>query len=157
MPCNLYGPNDNFNSKTSHFIPALIKKFTYAKKNKKKSVEIWGSGKPKREIMYVDDLASSIFFILDKVYSKNKKIINYLKKTPLINVGSSKEYSIKQFSIIVKNIIFKNVKLKFNKKYPDGTPRKILDSSIINKFGWKASVKIEDGLQATLKWYKKNF
>ena len=157
MPCNLYGPNDNFNSKTSHFIPALIKKFTYAKKNKTKSVEIWGSGKPKREIMYVDDLASSIFFILDKVYSKNKKIINYLKKTPLINVGSSKEYSIKQFSIIVKNIIFKNVKLKFNKKYPDGTPRKILDSSIINKFGWKASVKIEDGLQATLKWYKKNF
>tara|TARA_E500000331_G_scaffold333055_1_gene356903 strand:+ start:407 stop:730 length:324 start_codon:yes stop_codon:yes gene_type:complete len=107
--------------------------------------------------MYVDDLASSIFFILDKVYSKNKKIINYLKKTPLINVGSSKEYSIKQFSIIVKNIIFKNVKLKFNKKYPDGTPRKILDSSIINKFGWKASVKIEDGLQSTLNWYKKNF
>ena len=157
MPCNLYGPNDNFNPKTSHFIPALIKKFTYAKKNKIKNVEIWGSGKPKREIMHVDDLASSIFFLLNKIYSQNKKIINYLKNTPLINVGSSREYSIKQFSIIVKNMIFKDVKLKFNKKYPDGTPRKILDSSIIKKFGWKSSVKIEDGLMATLNWYKKKY
>ena len=107
--------------------------------------------------MHVDDLASSIFFLLNKIYSQNRKITNYLKKTPLINVGSSKEYSIKQFSIIVKNMIFKDVKLKFNKKYPDGTPRKILDSSIIKKFGWKSSVKIEDGLMATLNWYKKKY
>ncbi len=149
MPCNLYGPNDNFNLKNSHFMPALIKKFV----SSKKSVEIWGSGLPKREIMYVDDIASAIFFILKKKLSKDKFLINYLKKSSVINVGSDKEYSIKQIAKIIAGITNNNSKLTYNKKYPDGTPRKILDNRIIKKLGWKSKVSLKDGLKKTLDWY----
>ena len=91
MPCNLYGPNDNFDTKNSHFIPALIKKFINAKNKKNNLVEVWGSGKPKREIMHVDDLASAIFFILDKKVRKEKNLEKFLKKNCVINVGSGQE------------------------------------------------------------------
>ena len=156
MPCNLYGPNDNFDSKNSHFIPALIKKFINAKKNKKKIVEIWGSGKPKREIMHVDDLASAIFFILQKKIKKEKKFEDFLKKNCVINVGSSQELTIKKFAELISKLTLEKFKLRFNKRYPDGTKRKILDNTILKKFGWKPKISLQDGLRDTIKWYIEN-
>ena len=157
MPCNLYGPNDNFDLKNSHFIPALIKKFVQSNKNKKKEVEIWGSGSPKREIMYVDDIASAIFFIIKKKISKDKFLINYLKNESVINVGSDIEYSIKKIAQIISKTTNNKSKLKFNKKYPDGTPRKILDNRLIKKLGWKSKVSLSEGLNKTLDWYYRNY
>ena len=100
MPCNLYGPNDNFNLKNSHFIPALIKKIINTSKGKNKKIEIWGTGKPKREVMYVEDLASAIYFVLEKKIKKDKNLLNIIKKNSVINVGSSNEFTIKQFAKI---------------------------------------------------------
>jgi GDP-L-fucose synthase len=157
MPCNLYGPNDNFNIKNSHFIPALIKKIIISKKNKKNFVEIWGSGNPKRETMHVDDLASAIYFILKNIYKNNKSLKLILKKLPIINIGSNFEYSIKQYALIIKNLVSSNIKLKFNKKFPDGTPRKLLNSSKIRKLGWKPKIDVVTGLKSTIEWYYKNY
>jgi len=157
MPCNLYGPNDNFNIKNSHFIPALIKKIIISKKNKKNFVEIWGSGNPKRETMHVDDLASAIYFILRNIYKNNKSLKLILKKLPIINIGSNFEYSIKQYALIIKNLVSSNIKLKFNKKFPDGTPRKLLNSSKIRKLGWKPKIDVITGLKSTIEWYYKNY
>jgi len=157
MPCNLYGPNDNFNTKNSHFVPALIKKFIESKNTKNKNVEIWGSGLPKREVMHVDDLASAIFFILKKKIYNNKNLNNYIKNNSLINVGSGQEYTIKEFANIIKKLTKSNKKLKFNKSYPDGTKRKILDISILKKLGWKPRISLQQGLKSTIIWYKKNY
>ena len=156
MPCNLYGPNDNFDSKNSHFLPALIKKFINAKNNKKKTVEIWGSGKPKRELMHVNDLASAIFFILNKKITNDKNFNKFLKKNCVINVGSGQEFTIKVFAELISKITSGKVELKFNKKYPDGTKRKILDNTILKKFGWKPKISLQDGLKDTIKWYIQN-
>ena len=130
MPCNLYGPNDNFDLKNSHFVPALIKKIINSKIQKSTKIEIWGTGKPKREVMHVDDLASAIYFILKAKVSKNKKLINFLKKTSLINVGSGNEFTIKQFAKkickIENNKSKKNLteNLPFQVLSPDLTPRR---------------------------------
>ena len=156
MPCNMYGPNDNFDIKSSHFIPGLIKKFYLANRKKKKSVEVWGSGKAKREIMHVDDLASAIFFILKKIEKKDKKVLDILKKNSHINIGVNKEYTIKQFANMIGKLFNKKINLKFNKSFPDGTPRKLLDSSIIYRLGWRPIISIEKGLSGTLEWYKRN-
>jgi len=156
MPCNMYGPNDNFDIKSSHFIPGLIKKFYTANRKNMKNVEVWGSGKAKREIMHVDDLASAIFFMLNKVEKKDKKVLAVLKKNSHINVGANKEYTIKQYANMIGKLFKKKINLKFNKSYPDGTPRKLLDSSIIYGIGWKPIISIEKGLRETLEWYKEN-
>ena len=156
MPCNLYGPNDNFDTKKSHFVPALIKKFNNAKMSKNKTVEIWGSGKPKREIMHVKDLASAIFFILNKKISNNKKFDKFLKKNCLINVGSGQEFTIKQFGEIIAKLSLGKFILRFNKKYPDGTKRKILDNTLLKKLGWKPKISIYKGLSETIEWYVKS-
>lgn len=156
MPCNLYGPNDNFDSKNSHFVPALIKKFINVKKKKKKIVEVWGSGKPKREIMHVDDLASAIFFILNKKVLQEKKLKNFLSKNCVINVGSGQEFTIKKFAQIISKLISRKIKLKFNKKFPDGTKRKILDNTFLKNMGWKPKISAEKGLRSTIEWYIQN-
>jgi len=157
MPCNLYGPNDNFDLKKSHFIPALIRKIVKAKKCNSSSVEIWGTGNPKREVMYVDDLASAIYFIINKKVEKNKKLMNYLKKNSLINVGSGSEYSVKQFATKITKVVNCKSKLKFNKSFPDGTLRKILDTTFINKLGWKSKISLTQGLNYTIDWYNKEY
>ena len=156
MPCNMYGPNDNFEIKSSHFIPGLIKKFYTANRKNMKNVEVWGSGKAKREIMHVDDLASAIFFMLNKVEKKDKKVLAVLKKNSHINIGVNKEYTIKQFANMIGKLFNKKINLKFNKSYPDGTPRKLLDSSIIYNLGWRPIISTEEGLRKTVDWYKKN-
>ena len=157
MPCNLYGPNDNFDLKNSHFIPALIKKIIHSKIKNKRSIEIWGTGKPKREVMHVDDLSSAIYFIIKKKLNNNKLLLNYLKKSSLINVGSRNEYTIKQYAILITKLVENKYKLVFNKSYPDGTKRKILDNSFMKKLGWKPKISLYTGLSDTIKWYKNNY
>ena len=157
MPCNLYGPYDNFHLKNSHFVPALIKKFIEAKRTNKNYVEIWGSGSPKREVMYVDDLADAIVFLLNLKVNNNKKLLKNIKEDSLINIGSGQEYSIKKFANIINEITFSNKKLKFNKNFPDGTLRKVLNGSLMKKLGWKSKINLTNGLIRTIKWYKENY
>ncbi len=157
MPCNLYGPNDNFDSKKSHFLPALIKKIIENEKHNNKSIEIWGTGKPKREVMHVDDLASAIGFILKKKITNHAKLLKLIKKSSVINVGSGNEHSIANFAKIICKLLNNKNKLNFNLDYPDGTMRKILDSSLIRSLGWRPKIKIKKGLSETINWYKKNY
>ncbi len=157
MPCNLYGPHDNFDLKNSHFIPALIKKIVKSKKGKNPKIEIWGTGKPKREVMYVDDLARAIHFCLEKKVLKNKKFLNLVKKNSVINVGSGNEFTIEQFARKICKISNKKANLVFNNNYPDGTMRKILDNNKIRGLGWKPKISLEQGLFKTIKWYKENY
>ena len=146
QPTNLYGYNDNFNLKSSHVLPALIRKFHEAKINKKKSVEIWGTGKATREFMFVDDLASAIKFLISKKF-----------KMDVINVGSGEEISIKKLAEKIKSIIGYDGKIIFNTKYPDGTPRRIVSSKKINQLGWKSKIKLNDGIKLTYNYFLKNY
>jgi len=142
QPANLYGIGDNFNLKSSHVLPALVKKFTLAKKKNLKSVEIWGSGKQKREFLNVDDLASAILFLL------NKKI-----KKDYLNIGSGEQISIKQLAMTLKKIIGYKGGVFFNKAYPDGVKRRMVDSKSIKKLGWKPKIKLKEGLTKYCTYY----
>ena len=145
MPCNLYGPNDNYDLKSSHFFPALIVKALAAKKNKKSELTLWGSGKPKRELMYVDDLADACIYFL------NKKT-----KDSLINIGTGHEKSILEYAkFILKKINYKCM-IILDKSKPDGTKRKIIDNSIAFSYGWKPKINLDDGFELTLKSYFSN-
>ena len=145
MPCNLYGPNDNYDLKTSHFFPALIVKALAAKKNKKNELTLWGSGKPKRELMYVDDLADAC------VYFLNKKT-----KDSLINIGTGHDKSILEYAkFILKKINYKCM-IILDKSKPDGTKRKIIDNSSTLSYGWKPKINLDDGFELTLKSYFSN-
>ena len=157
MPTNLYGPNDNFHSTNSHFIPSLIKKFHKSKISKNKEVEVWGSGKAKREMMYVYDLADSIFFILEKLLKNNKKLKKIIKKTSFINVGTGTEHPVKFYVNKIQSIVNPAAKIKYNKKFPDGTPRKLLNCQIIRKLGWRPKTSLTEGLMKTYSWYLKNY
>ena len=145
MPCNLYGPGDNYHDKDSHFFPALIKKILSAKKKGSRVIRIWGSGKPKRELLYVDDLSSSVLFLI------NKKI-----KEPFINIGSGKDQTINWYANFIINYFQLNLKIKFDRSKPDGVPRKLLDISIIKKMGWKPQTSLKDGLSMVVKDFLKN-
>jgi GDP-L-fucose synthase len=145
MPCNLYGPNDNYDLKNSHFLPALISKIHACKLNKKDTVIIWGTGKPKRELMYVDDLADACIYFL------NKKT-----KETLINIGSGYEMKIIDYAKFIIKDLKINIKIKFDLSKPDGVPRKILDCCISKKYGWKPKVNFKKGFQLTYKDYLKN-
>ena len=144
MPTNLYGPNDNFSPEFSHVIPGLLARMNKAVENNQKEFSIWGTGKPKREFLYVDDLALAIKFII-------KNNIN----DELLNIGSGEEVSILELSEIIKNIVGFEGKITFNKNMPDGNPRKLLDSSKINNYGWSPKINLKDGLIKTYNWYKK--
>jgi GDP-L-fucose synthase len=146
MPTNLYGINDNFDRYDSHVMPALIRKFAEAKKSNAKEVEIWGTGKPKREFLFVDDLAEAILTI-DKKYNNVKPI----------NVGFGEDITIKKLSYKLKKLFKFNGKIKFNKNFPDGTPRKLLNVKQIEKLGWRPKTSLEKGLIKTMNWYKKNY
>lgn len=153
MPTNLYGPGDNYHSLNSHVIPSLIKRFHEAKIFKKKSVAIWGTGKPKREFLYVDDMARACIYIMNL----SKKI--YKKKTHTmcshINVGSNKEFTIKKLAQIIKKIVDYKGQIIFDKTKPDGNPQKLMDSGLVNKLGWKHKVELEKGIAKTYFEFKK--
>ncbi len=145
MPTNLYGPEDNFSDMDSHVIPGLMSKMHRAKVNNEKIFEIWGSGKPKREFMHVDDLANAIDYVI-----KNKI------EEPLINIGSSEEVTIGELALLLKNIIGFDGEIEFDKNMPDGNPRKLLDSSMIRKFGWVPKIDLKSGLKETYNWFLGN-
>jgi len=146
MPTNLYGPNDRFTDKDSHVIPGLILRMHNAKKEGLEEFKIWGTGKPLREFLFIDDLASAIeFLILNK------------PSNSLLNVGSGMEISIYDLAKKIKKTIGFQGELVFDSSMPDGNPRKLLDSTEINKMGWSPKVDIDTGLEATYKWYKENY
>ena len=145
MPTNLYGPHDHFSENDSHVIPGMIHKMHIAKKENKESFNIWGSGKPLREFLYVDDLSLAI-----------KKIIEERPEDPLINIGSGEEISISELAHMVKEVIGYQGELKFDKSMPDGNPRKLLNSEIIKNLGWSPKHKLKEGLNLTYEWYLDN-
>jgi GDP-L-fucose synthase len=145
MPTNLFGPNDNYNLITSHFFPALIKKIHEAKKKKEKHLSIWGNGNSKRELMNVDDLASACEFFLRKK-----------TKHSLINIGSGMEKSIEQYAKFIMRKLNINLKINNDLSKPNGTPRKILDTKLAQKYGWESKVSLEDGFNLTYKDFLNN-
>ena len=137
MPTNLYGPNDNYDLKNSHVLPALLRKMIIAKNTKSPFVEIWGSGSPKREFMHVDDLAEACYFLMMNV-----------NEAGFVNVGTGEDISILDLTKLVKDIVGYEGEIKTNPSMPDGTPRKLMDVSKINALGWKAKVSLHDGIEA---------
>jgi GDP-L-fucose synthase len=145
MPTNLYGHNDNFDLKSSHVLPALIRKFHEAKRNNKSYVELWGTGSPMREFLFVDDLAEACLFMMKNQNSPS-----------ILNVGTGKDLSILELSELIKSIVGFNGELKWDHSKPDGTPRKLLDVNKINNLGWVAQTSLIDGIKSTYNWYVKN-
>ena len=142
MPTNTFGPNDNYDSLNSHFFPSLIKKIHIIKKKNKNTLTLWGDGSPKRELIFVDDLAEACVFFM------NKKI-----KEALINIGTGKDFTIKQYAKLLLKIIYpgKKIKIKFDKTKPNGTPRKVLNTNLAKKYGWVAKTDIRKAVEITYK------
>lgn len=145
MPTNLYGPNDNFHPENSHVLPALIRRFHQAKISDAKEVIVWGTGSPLREFLHVDDLADAVVFLMEKYSGLSH-----------INVGSGKEVTIKELAELVKEVVGFNGQLVWDSSKPDGTPRKLMDSSKLAEMGWEPKISLKDGLADTYKWYLKN-
>lgn len=149
MPTNLYGPFDNFDLNTSHVLPALIRKIYEAKINKKESVEVWGTGKPKREFLYVDDLADAIYFLLNTIDAADL----YLNNITHLNIGTGEDISIAELAEKIRNIIGYEGKIVYDTSKPDGTPRKLLDVSRINLLGWKHQTSLDAGIKKSYDWF----
>jgi GDP-L-fucose synthase len=149
MPNNLYGPNDNFDLKNSHVLPALMRKLHEAKIHNSEQVEVWGTGKPRREFLHVNDLADASIYLMNKIDSDDL----YNNGISHINIGSGEEVSIKELAIMIKNVVGYQGGLLFNSDYPDGTPRKLLDISRLNTMGWKSKIKLDEGLKSVYKEY----
>ena len=146
MPTNIYGPNDNFDLQNSHVLPALIRKFHEAKAIGQKEIILWGSGSPKREFLYVDDLAEACLFLM-KNYNSSE----------IINIGTGEDLPIKDLAEKIKEIAGYDGKIVWDKSKPDGTPRKLLDVGRIHKLGWKHKINLETGLKTTYDWHKNNY
>jgi len=137
MPTNLYGPNDNYDLNTSHVLPALMRKFIEAKRSNSSIVKIWGTGKPKREFLHVDDLAEACLFLM----------LNYNEKG-IVNIGTGEDISILDLALLIKNIVGFNGNLEFDTNKPDGTSRKLLNVNKINNLGWNAKIELIEGLKS---------
>ncbi|MCX6738816.1 MAG: GDP-L-fucose synthase, partial [Candidatus Parcubacteria bacterium] len=146
MPTNLYGINDNFDLENSHVLPAMLRKFHDAKINDSIEVILWGSGKPKREFLFVDDLADACLFLMNK-YDNSE----------IINIGTGVETSIKELAELVKKTVGFEGKIVWDKTKPDGTPRKLLNVSKLNKLGGKHKDSLEKGLKLSYSWFKENY
>jgi GDP-L-fucose synthase len=136
MPTNLYGPNDNYDLKNSHVLPALLRKFITAKNNGDSSVTIWGSGTPLREFLYVDDLALACFYLMETY-----------NESGLVNIGVGEDISIIDLAKLVKKIVGFQGEIKTDTSKPDGTPRKLMDVTKLNNLGWKANISLEEGIK----------
>ena len=152
MPTNLYGKNDNYDSLNSHVIAALIKKIVLAKKQNKKSFTVWGTGKPKREFLHVDDLADATVKIMNLSKSKYNKIAG--EKFPFINIGSGSDISIKDLAKKISKIVGFNGKMIFDKSKPDGTFRKLMDNTKLRKIKWKPKISLNSGIKKTIEDFK---
>ena len=145
MPTNLYGPHDNFDLETSHVLPALMRKIHEAKVKDRKEVEIWGTGKPRREFLYVDDLSYACVYLM-----------NHYDESDFINIGTGKDSSIREFAEIVTEVIGFEGNFRFDTSKPDGTPQKLLDVSRLNNLGWSPRISLKDGIRQTYEWCLKN-
>ncbi|MED1953252.1 GDP-L-fucose synthase [Brevibacillus centrosporus] len=146
MPTNLYGPNDNFDLESSHVLPALLRKFHEAAIHKAPSVEVWGTGKPKREFLYVDDLADACVYLM--------KFFDQGDTAPFVNIGTGEDVEIGELASMIKRIVGYRGEIVFRSDKPDGTPRKWLDVSRMARLGWNASTTLEAGIQQTYEWYR---
>ncbi len=143
MPTNLYGPNDNYDLNNSHVLPALIRKFHEAKENGDATVEIWGSGSPKREFLHVDDLAEACVFLMENYH-----------EAELVNVGTGEDISIKDLALLIKDVVGFEGELTFNTSKPDGTPRKLMDVGKLHRHGWKHRIGLREGIASVYKQYQ---
>lgn len=154
MPTNLYGPGDNYHPKNSHVIPALISRFHEGKINKSPSVTIWGTGTPKREFLFVDDMASASVHVMNfdkEIYDKNTT-----RRCSHINIGSGTDVTIKQLAEKIRDVVGYEGQIKFDPTKPDGNPRKLLDSKLLNSLGWQPKISLNDGLVKTYKDFVSN-
>ncbi len=146
MPTNLYGPNDNFDLKNSHVLPALIRKFHEAKVNNSEVVEVWGTGKPLREFLYVDDMADACVFLMENYDGEQH-----------VNIGTGVEVSIRELAETVKEVVGFEGELVFNTDMPDGTPRKLTTVDKLNGLGWKNKIDLNSGIKMAYEWFLKNY
>jgi len=151
MPTNLYGPGDNFHPENSHVLPGLLRKFHEAKTNQSEYVEVWGSGKPRREFLHVDDMASACLYIMnlnEKTYKANTKpMLSH------VNIGTGKDCTIRELAETIAKVTGFKGEIRFDPSKPDGTPRKLLDISRLNALGWEAIISLEDGIRQTYQWF----
>ncbi len=159
MPTNMYGPFDNYNLETAHVLPALIRKIHEAKerqkakgKSEKEVVEVWGSGKPKREFLYVEDLADAIYYLMDKVDAKDL----YENNLTHINIGIGEDLSISELVDLIAKVIGFDGASKYDSSKPDGTPQKLMDVTRLHDLGWKHKTSLEEGIEKAYEWYKEN-
>lgn len=145
MPTNLYGPRDNFDLVTSHVLPAMIRKFHDARENNNEPVQLWGTGKPMREFLYVDDLAEAVVFAMEHDLGTN-----------LYNIGTGKDLTIKRLAKIIQSVVGHKGDIQWDSSKPDGTPRKLLDVSRMAKDGWKYSTELTEGIEKTYKWFQEH-
>ena len=145
MPTNLYGPNDNYNLQNSHVLPALIRKFHEAKKNNLSSLEVWGSGSPKREFLHVNDLAEACVFLMTDYDGED-----------WLNIGTGEDISIKDLALLIKSIVGFEGELTFDNSKPDGTPRKLMDVSRLHKLGWKHKLELKEGIESVYSEFKQS-
>jgi GDP-L-fucose synthase len=143
MPTNLYGPNDNFDLENSHVLPALLRKFHEAKLDGATQVIVWGTGSPRREFLYVDDLAEVCLFLLE-----------HYESAETINVGTGEDVTICDLAELLRTIVYPNAEISFDSTRPDGTPRKLLDVSKLHALGWRHQTDLREGIQRTYDWYR---
>ena len=148
MPTNLYGPNDNFDLETSHVLPAMIRRFHQARVNSLPSVELWGTGSPRREFLYVDDLADALLFLMLN--------FNASPESVFLNVGVGKDISIRELAEMISGIVGFDGSIVWDTDKPDGTPRKLMDVEKLTGLGWEAETSLESGIEETYEWYKEH-
>jgi GDP-L-fucose synthase len=149
MPTNLYGPGDNFDLETSHVLPAMIHKFHRAKVRGEKQVELWGTGAPRREFLYVDDLADALVFLMNGFDASDDRTF--------VNIGVGEDISIKELAHTVMDVVAYDGEIVWNSDLPDGTPRKLLNVDRLSGLGWKAAHTLRSGIEETYAWFKENF
>jgi GDP-L-fucose synthase len=145
MPTNLYGPNDNFDLDSGHVLPALIRKFHDAKLAGDKSVDVWGSGTPRREFLHVDDLADACLHLMDHYEGESH-----------VNIGSGMDLSIAELADVIRAIVYPDAEIRFDSTKPDGTPRKLLDVSRLNALGWTPKIPLPEGIRSSYEWFLNN-
>lgn len=153
MPTNLYGPYDNFNLETSHVLPALIRKFHEAKVNGEESVEVWGTGTPKREFLYVEDLADAVYYVMQNVNAPDL----YEKGISQINIGTGEDLTIAELVSTIAEVTGFKGKIKYDTTKPDGTPRKLMDISRLHELGWHHTTGLKEGITKAYKWFLENY
>lgn len=153
MPTNLYGPGDNFDLENSHVLPALIRKFHEAKMNNAKEVEVWGTGTPRREFLFVDDLADALVHLMNHLDADRSQEAEKM----FVNVGVGEDVTIKELAELVKKTVGFKGDIRWNTKMPDGTPQKLLDVSRLSSLGWRAATSLQGGIAETYEWFLKNY